>query len=442
MADRPNIVFITSHDSGRHFGCYGVPTVHTPVIDQLASEGVQYTQAFCAATVCSPSRAATMSGRWPQSNGVMGLVHPPSSWRYNADEKHLSQLLLEAGYRTHLFYFQHETTTPEQLGFESLHGQLPPTPPDTMRDPYEHRPAREVVELFEEFCDSEKESPERPFYAQVGFFETHRPFDFDNNSGDDSKGVYVPPVYDQEDEKLRRDFMLLQGSIRSLDQAVGSILASLEKHGLRDNTLVVFTTDHGIPMPRAKGTMYDLGIEVPLIWSWPAGGLSGGRVCNSLVSQVDVLPTMFEMLDIPIHAGVQGQSFLLALQGENNEFQARECVFSMLDGSRAARTDSVKLIRNFLPGRSFALPVRAGGPKTHQSLPFAELYDLQRDPAETENLADDPAYKQIRRHLEQRLLDHMRNVEDPLLQGPTPPPYYLAAREDFFNVNGLVNLFE
>ncbi len=434
IVEGTNIVYITSHDSGRHFGCYGVPTVHTPSIDRLAAEGVRCAQVFCAAPLCSPSRAAMMTGRYPQSNGVMGLVHPPSDWRYNPGEKHLSQLLREAGYRTHLFYFQHESITPSELGFDQLHGQLPPVPPDTMRDPYEHQPAREVVASFEDFCASQVSTEDRPFYAQIGFFETHRPFDFDNNTGYDSNGVWMPPVYDQSDEKLRHDFKLMQGSLRSLDQAVGSILASLDKHGLTENTLVVFTTDHGIPMPRAKATLYDSGTGVPLLLRWPRGSLVGGRVCDSLLSQVDVAPTLLEMLNIPVPENMQGQSFLSALQGCTDNVEQRHYCFTMFGGSRAVRSRDFKLIRNFLPGRSIALPVRAGGPRTHRSLPFVELYDLRSDPAETENLADEPAHQETQDRLNRELLTHMRKLDDPILLGPVPPPYYLAAMEDFLEI--------
>lgn len=97
MAHKPNIVFITTHDTGRHFGCYDVPTVHTAHIDRLAAEGVLLESFFCTSPVCSPSRGAMMTGLWPQHNGLMGLAHPPSSWTFHPDVLHLSQILRRWG---------------------------------------------------------------------------------------------------------------------------------------------------------------------------------------------------------------------------------------------------------------------------------------------------------------------------------------------------------
>ena len=104
---KPNILFITCHDLGRHLGCYGVPTVHTPELDRLAASGVRLTRAFATAPSCSPSRAAIATGRYPHANGVMGLAHPPFGWDLHPGERHLAQLLGDAGYDTHLFGFQH-----------------------------------------------------------------------------------------------------------------------------------------------------------------------------------------------------------------------------------------------------------------------------------------------------------------------------------------------
>ncbi|MCF7854308.1 MAG: sulfatase [Candidatus Pacebacteria bacterium] len=443
MTNRPNIVFITSHDSGRHFGCYGVPTVRTPAVDGLASDGVKMTSAFSAAPVCTPSRGAMMSGRWPQTNGLMGLAHAPHHWHYNPGEKHLSHLLRKTGYQTYLFGFQHETEDPSELGFDDMFGVLPPMPSDTMPDPYAHLPGCETARLFESFCARQSRSADTPFYAQVGFFESHRPFDFAGNEGDDQTGVYLPPIYARDDVELQEEFRMLQGALHLLDQAIGSVLESLDQHGLRENTIVIYTTDHGIDMPRAKGTLYDLGTEVALLMHWPDGGLSGGRTCDRLVSQTDLTPTLLELIGEEVPNFMQGQSFAASLSPEIDEHgEERPYVFTMFHGPgteiRAVRSKHYKLLRNFMPGRTLDLPIHNGAPRSAKSLPFVELYDVLRNPTETENLADNPDYRDVRDELDAVLLRHMRTVNDPILRGPIPSPYYLRAKEKFVNLSKVV----
>ena len=123
MSQKPNILIITNHDSGRHFGCYGVETVHTPAIDALAADGLRFENYFATVPLCSPSRGAMLTGRYPQSTGLMGLTHAPWHWSLNKGEQHLSHILRDAGYHTALFGLQHEAADVQTLGFEALHAQ-------------------------------------------------------------------------------------------------------------------------------------------------------------------------------------------------------------------------------------------------------------------------------------------------------------------------------
>jgi len=182
----PNVLLITSHDTGRHLGCYGVSSVHTPHLDRLAGEGCRFTRYFAAATVCSPSRGAMMTGRYPQRNGMIGLCHLPWGWNLNPGEKHLSHRMHEAGYYTALFGHQHETRDIDaELCFDE-HG--------FHRDPAtgEHLPCDQVAPAVGDFLAG-RAGERQPFYLQVGFFETHQPYDFGGATADDEHGVVIPP---------------------------------------------------------------------------------------------------------------------------------------------------------------------------------------------------------------------------------------------------------
>jgi N-sulfoglucosamine sulfohydrolase len=415
---KPNIVQITCHDLGRHLGCYGVRSVHTPTLDRLAAEGVRFAGGFCTSPGCSPSRAALATGRYPHANGVLGLAHSHFGWQLSPDERHIAGLLAEGGYRTVLFGLQHVTYQPERLGFHDLQGE---------------RPADGVAENIERFLAGRSDS--QPFYFEVNFFEPHRPFDFGGVAPDQQAGVQIPS-YLPDNEAARQELAGLQGAIRKVDGAVTRILAALEQSGLADDTLVLFTTDHGIAFPRAKTTLYDGGIETALLMRWPAAGVAGGRGYEELISNVDVLPTLLEVAGIPVPENVQGRSFLPLLQGR--EYTPRAAVFAektyheLYDPQRCVRTARYKLIHHFeVASRAYASTDIANAP-TYKTMvselaaerSMLELYDLQADPAEQRNRAQDPSHATTLGELGRRLREWMRETDDPLLRGPIASPFY------------------
>lgn len=425
MPQRPNILIITTHDTGRHFGCYGIETVHTPAIDALADDGVKFTNYFTTSPVCSPSRGAMLTGRYPQSNGLIGLTHSPWDWSFNEGERHLSHILRDAGYYTALFGLQHEASDVNTLGFQS-------TPAD--RGTGGRRTALDTAHDLAGFLTSDAAS-KSPFYAQVGFFETHRPHDFGDVQPDDSKGVYVPP-YLLDDETSRRELALQQGAIHRVDEAVRIISNALRTSGLENDTLLIFTVDHGIEFPRAKWFCYDPGIEIALIVRWPDGGIAGGKTCDHLLSNVDFLPTLMDLIGHPIPCNVEGISFADVFKNPGAP-PTRDAVFSIFQGSdsRSIRTNRYKFIRNFSPRRLVDVPVdmtRKPAPRIKQ--PVAQLYDLEKDPNEFHDVAQDPAYKEVYDILSARLFQWMEDVNDPSLNGPMPTPYYLEAIEEYHQV--------
>ena len=424
-----NVLLITCHDIGRHLGCYGVDTVHTENLDALAASGIRFQNYFSTDCVCSPSRGGFLTGRYPQSNGLMGLTHKPWGWSLNEDERHLAAILRDAGYETTLAGLQHVTSgDPRKLGYDKVLSS--------------DRIAGETVRAAKEFL-LEASRADRPFYLEVGFFEVHRPFTQGKDTG---KGVFIPH-YLKDTPEIREDLARFQGTIRFFDKCVGEILDALKQSPAAEKTLVVFTSDHGIPYPGAKWCLFEPGIENPLIMSQPKTALQGGKVYRQLMSNVDFLPTLLDLLGIDIPANLQGCSFKEVLEGTTTRSPRRE-VFAQRTShalrdntSRAIRTERYKLIRYFEPGRVIefptdAVPQRVAGhterPKRKSGQrPVVQLFDLKDDPHERKDLAGLPEYAEMVRDLSDRLWQWMERLGDPILKGPLVTPYYRQAIQDY-----------
>ncbi len=433
---RPHVLSITCHDLGRHLGCYGAGTVHSPHLDRLAAGGARFDSAFCAAPQCSPSRAALATGRHPHSNGVMGLTHGGFAWDLGRNERPVATLLAGQGYRTHLFGLQHITPHAERLGFGHVHATGEGDGGAT------HAAAAEVVAgAFEEVVPQAVHEGPGPLYLEVNFFEPHRPYDYGAAEPDRSGGVLVPPYLPAIPEATE-EMAALQGAIRKVDRAVGRILEVLDQLGITEQTLVVFSADHGLAMPRAKCTLYDPGIGVALLVRWPAGGVRAGTVVPALVSNVDVLPAVLEAAGAPVAAAVQGTSLLPlargAAEGARDAIFAEKTYHSYYDPMRCVRTARHKLIRNFESAFAVEVPgdVQAGAifradPDRYATdrRSVVELYDLELDPLEQRNLAGQPQVAEVERDLDRRLWQWMEETQDPLLSGPVPSPAYQLAME-------------
>jgi len=429
---KPHIFVVTCHDLGRHLGCYGVESVQSPNLDRLAAEGARFDRAFCTAPQCSPSRASLATGRYAHNNGVMGLSH--IGWDLYPEEKHAAERMAEHGYETHLFGLQHVTQNVHRLGFQCLHAQGTGHGGGT-----ESSTARKVSVAVEEFLHGPQ--PQSPLYVEINFFEPHRPYDFGGVEADTSAGVFVPSYLPQIPE-AREEMAALQGAIREVDHAIGRILDALDQAGLSQRSFVIFNADHGLPMPRAKCTLYDPGISIAQIVRWPEGGVPAGRVVTELVSNLDVLPTILEAASCPVPVEVQGTSFLALLRNEpyraREEIYAEKSFHSYYDPMRCIRTERFKYIRNFEADFSIEVPgdIQQGsifrnnpGRYTSQRQQLIELYDLSIDPLEQDNLAGRLEVADIQRDLDQRLWLWMKETQDPLLQGPIASPRYRMAMQ-------------
>ena len=276
------------HDLGRNLAAYGTSGVRSPNLDRLAAEGILFTDAHAAAPLCSPSRGAIFSGRYPHDNGLVGLAH--HGWEYRDDVQTLPALLGEAGWYTALFGMQHESAYPSRLGYHEF---------DVRNSFCDH-----VVGRAQNWL---RRFPPTPFLLTAGFFETHRPYPAQRYPRSDPDGFDVP-TYLPDVPAVREDLAEFHGSIEVADAAVGELLDTLETEGFADNTWVVFLTDHGEAFPRAKSTLYARGTGIALIVRPPRRLDIAPRVYDSLFSGVDVLPTLLDLLGVPIPDRVQGVS--------------------------------------------------------------------------------------------------------------------------------------
>ncbi|MFO7974943.1 MAG: sulfatase [Candidatus Hydrogenedentota bacterium] len=425
--NRPNIIMITCHDIGQYLGCYGVKTVQTPNLDNLASKGIRFENFYSTSAVCSPGRGSLHTGRYPQSNGLMGLTHAPWWWSLNEAEKHTAVHLKELGYVPHLIGFNHIDSNTKRLGYDAVASQ--------------NRKATETVAAAKDLINDTHQS-DKPFFAKIGFTEVHRPF---THGSDTSKGLFIPPWL-QDTPEMRDDLAAFQAEIAYFDARVGEILDALYASPIVENTLVIMTSDHGIPYPGAKWSVRKAGIEVPFIVYQPGTVFTGGKVFTEVMSNVDVLPTLLEYLGVQVPSNIQGVSFLEFIQG-TSKTPPRIEAFSQYTPdmkrdnlSRSVITARYHLIRYFDQGRAVAYPAdvnpqRFAGHlercKTKGTRPFAQLFDLQTDPYELNDIADAPENAGIVKELSDRLLDWIRQVNDPLLEGLPRTPYYARAMADF-----------
>ena len=378
---RDNVLLVHWHDLGRYLGVYGHPDVRSPRLDALAAEGILFTDAHATAPLCSPSRGSLFTGRYPQSNGLIGLAH--HGWEYRAGVRTLPQILSESGYHSALFGMQHETSFPSRLGFDEF---------DVSNSFCEY-----VVERATEWL---ADPPDKPFLLTAGFFETHRPYPHDRYTPADADAVTLPQ-YLPDTGPVRQDLADFYGSIAVADAAVGQLLDTLAATGLDRTTWVVFVTDHGPALPRAKSTLYGAGTGIAMIMRPPRDAAAPPKVYDELFSGVDLLPTLLGLLGVDVPRDVEGLSHATHLMTTGTPRDpVRGAVYTAktyhdsFDPIRAVRTKHYSYIENYAARPLLDLPWdiadsapgRAVEPLVHAQRPERELYDLTADPAESQNL--------------------------------------------------------
>jgi len=384
----------------------------------MAGEGMRFERCFVASPQCSPNRSAILTGCAPHTTSTSRLHTPMPDW-----EPTVLEPLKNRGYYTGALRKVHQGAAfDKRWDYYSSDAQTP----------------------FGEFF--EKRPKDRPFFLHVGFIDPHRPYADGAVSPPHDPAKVRLPAFLPDTAAVRKDLAHYHDEISRMDSECGQVFDLLRQHGLNNNTLVMFTGDNGMPFPRAKGTCYDPGIHVPML-AWWKGRTGSAQRRAELISHVDLAPTWLDAAGLPKPAKMQGRSFLNLLTGRGG-YQHREAVFSErnwhdnFDPIRSVRTERHKLIFNAAPHfpyrpawdlegspswKSIQDEARRGklSPELRQLLsparPVLELYDLQNDSNEFQNLAASQAHRPVMDDLQARLSQWMHETLDFLPPGKTRP---------------------
>lgn len=460
---QPNVVlFITDGHRAGALGCAGSPLAQTPCIDALAQEGIRFSRAFCTHSVCMPTRASIFTGRYPHVHGVWanGIPLP-------RNEITLPRVLSAAGYATCAtgkVHFEpqepYEGVAPvvesqgPYYGFSEVHlseNAIGQEYLDHIDREHPHLSGRarrrvdvpaaahELQWITDQGIDfiRHQAAEGTPFFLSCSFHELSPPcitppeyaghYDpadvpIPELREDDLAGK--PPFYREcyegylargrqpDEPTLRRHIAGYYDQLRFIDHQFGRLTASLKELGVWDDTIILFTADHGLSLNdhgqwRHGPFLSDEVVNVPMIWRVP--GLQAGTVTDALVEGVDIMPTVLELCGVEAPPGVQGRSLGGLLRGEAGA-RGRESV--LLQERHAPDLE----VRGIDPSTIWQVGLRTGEWKLihYHGYPHGELYDLREDPGEFVNLWYDPGYGEKRREMEGLLMDRLVGAEDPL----------------------------
>lgn len=435
---RPNLLFLLSDDhSYPYLGAYGDPNVRTPVLDRLAAEGMKFHRFFTGAPQCVPSRACYMTGRSPVAARMTRFSAP-----LPRDETTLPELLREkGGYHTGIcgrsFHLDGSGKSGaavqrvfQERGLKTFADRVDFL--NTCPDP-------EVAGQVAAFLDARPK--DRPFFLWANFSDPHHVWNAPAEFRPDPASLKLPAHW-PDLPGMREQVADYCAEINRVDRTVGEVLAELEKRGLKDETLVVFAGDNGAALPHGKGSLYDPGSNVPFLVRWPGVVKAGGET-RALLSGEDFAPTLLAAAGLEAGPKMSGSSFLPLLKGE--AFTPRKHVFvergphgstpvtsrttnASYDLGRAVRGDRYKLIYNCTPWIPYAPVDSAGGAAWTQMAaahaegrlapgvaatyfaaprPVYELYDLEADPSELENLSGRSELAGVEKELREALAEKM-----------------------------------
>jgi N-sulfoglucosamine sulfohydrolase len=427
---RPNILLIVSEDNGPELGCYGDPYVQTPVLDKLAAEGVRFEKVYVPQAGCSQSRAAFLTGLYPHQNGQIGLA----TWKfsmYSEGTPNLVRSLKKTGYRTGIIGKLH--VNPESA-----------FPFDVHKIPSANF-ARKDLDAYAEEAGKFIEASVEPFFLSVNYPDPHRPFLKQVNGMPDNpfteNDVKPLPYMGLDSPDLRKQMADYYNCMSRLDSLIGDLLKVLEKSGKMDNTLIVYLGDHGADLLRGKRTSYEGGVRIPLIVYWRGNSQFQKGVRSQLVSTIDLMPTFLDVTGAEPVANLPGRSLLPLLLGA--EASWRRYLFTEFHlhsahnfyPQRTVTDGRFKLIQNLLPnevnpGYDYAVnrffpdfeTAFSSAPdhiqrayQTMRQPPQFELYDLQKDPFEFTNLANQACFAQDLSRLQKELYQWRKSTQDPFL---------------------------
>lgn len=415
-AKPPNILIFIADDHGKgDLGCYGHPSIRTPNLDQLAQEGMRLDRAFLTISSCSPSRCSILTGRYPHNTGAEDLHMPLPD-----QQRSIASYLTPAGYEC------------VSVGKWHLGGA-------------EKRHWAKVVECQAEAMAQKclevigTRDRSKPFFYWFASIDPHRGYQKETIANPHKASEVVIPPYLPDHPNIREELALYYDEIHRFDTQIGTLRKELESQGVWDDTLVLYLSDNGMPFPRAKTTLYDSGIQTPLIARWP-GTIPAGTSSNALISSVDLVPTFLELAGIKAPT-VQGSSFLASLK--DPVAPHRSSVFAEANWhdfehfSRAVRDDRFKLIRHYywdtplwnsvdsinsitwkgmLEAKDQDRLTQAQARLFEPIRPYEEFYVLSRDPDELTNQIDEPIWqaeiRRLRAELDQWRIDTADRLPD------------------------------
>lgn len=411
-SSRPNVVLIIADDWGwGHAGFFGDKTAQTPNIDRLAREGLVLPRMYCAAPTCTASRSSLLTGQMFYRLGTAAQLHGPLDKAIPS----YPEILQQAGYAVGL--------TGKGLG-----------PGDPRNGGREHNPAGPLVPDLQALLDARQ--PGQPFCFWFGSYNPHRPYNQKNIEKPDPSQVPVPSFLPDTPE-VRADLADYYAEIQAFDAQIGGIIATLEKAGELDNTIIVVTSDNGMPFPRGKLNLYDSGTRMPAVVRW-GNVIRPGRVYDGLLSHTDFAPTFLQAAGLPVPEDMTGHSLLPLFRGVDQAKRDFVVVgrerHAVEYPTRGIHTEDFLLIRNYSPELSPAGSDR--GPTREfmtnnqtdprvakawalfsDKRPAVELFDKRKDPDQLTNVADDPAYASVRKELEEKLDAFLKETGDPRALG-------------------------
>lgn len=437
---RPNILLIVSEDNGPELGCYGDRYARTPHLDRLAGEGIRFNRAFVPQAGCSQSRASFLTGLYPHQHGQIGLA----TWgfrMYRADTPNLPRSLKEVGYRTGIIGKLH--INPASAFPFDMH--------EITSANFQRAGLSDYARHAKEFISGGEE----PFFLSVNYPEAHRPWitQVDGLPEDpQTKGdVQVMDYMGIDSPEFREMVADHYNCMSRLDSLVGDLLHVLDRSRKADNTIVIYIGDHGADMLRGKRTCYEGGLRIPMLMRWP--GHIVPQVRNELVSTLDLMPTLLNASEADDVPGLPGAKLQPLFQPRSAKWRTHyyaeyhtHAAAPNYFPQRSVRSDRYKLIESLLPdtihpdyditieklqvsnrGQDYGgdldlnAVIAASRPEVRAAYalmrqpPRYQLYDLQEDPHEFRNLAENPDYAKVRADLQERLNRWRRETNDPLL---------------------------
>ena len=434
-ADRPNVIlFIADDVSWNDYGCYGNEAARTPNIDELARHGVRFDEAYLTASSCSPSRSSIITGRYPHNNGKAAELH----LAIDGDLPWFPTLLSAAGYYTAIVGKHHMKSTPG-----GSHSQ------DTPFDLVDAGNVPGNQGGHGKWVQTVKQRPkDKPFFFWFAAYDAHRDWDGDKDWGAEKYGpkhrpedVIVPPFLADE-LGTRDDLASYYNEVTRFDHYIGEVMQALKEEKQLDNTLIFVLADNGRPFPRAKTRLHDSGMQTALVAHWPAGIAKGGSVTKSLVSAIDLAPTILDVAGVKMAETMQGLSLKPLL--DDASAQVRRYAFSEHNWhdyeahGRSIRADGFLYIRNNRPYQPWQGPADSVRSISHQQLlklrdsnklneaqadvflaprPAEELYQYRKDPNQLHNLAADPVFAETKQRLSKLLSQWVEETGDSVPQG-------------------------